>query len=70
MTSGNQHQHHHHQFGINPSQISLTSPSKKIPPPPPPKRSDTTKLQSMNAEALHSELEIAMARRLQKIGQL
>uniref|UniRef100_A0A1I8EG34 PH domain-containing protein n=1 Tax=Wuchereria bancrofti TaxID=6293 RepID=A0A1I8EG34_WUCBA len=70
LTSGNQHQHHHHQFGINPSQISLTSPSKKIPPPPPPKRSDTTKLQSMNAEALHSELEIAMARRLQKIGQL
>uniref|UniRef100_A0A0R3S569 Ras-associating domain-containing protein n=1 Tax=Elaeophora elaphi TaxID=1147741 RepID=A0A0R3S569_9BILA len=61
---------HHHQLGTIPSQTSLTSASKKVPPPPPPKRSDTTKLQSTNTEALHSELEIAMARRLQKIGQL
>ncbi|KAL4002116.1 PH domain family protein [Acanthocheilonema viteae] len=58
--------HHHHQLA---SQTSLTSLPKKVPPPPPPKRSDTTKLQSTDAEALHSELEIAMARRLQKIGQ-
>ncbi|VDM99716.1 unnamed protein product [Thelazia callipaeda] len=43
---------------------------KKAPPPPPPKRSDTTKLQSTNVEALHSELEIAMARRLHKISQI
>ncbi|CAG9530846.1 unnamed protein product [Cercopithifilaria johnstoni] len=66
ITTGN----NHHQLGTFPSQTSLTSLPKKIPPPPPPKRSDATKLQSTNAEALHSELEIAMARRLQKIGQL
>uniref|UniRef100_A0A915Q6D6 PH domain-containing protein n=1 Tax=Setaria digitata TaxID=48799 RepID=A0A915Q6D6_9BILA len=59
--------HRLHQPGI---QASLAVLPKKVPPPPPPKRSDATKLQSTNAEALHTELEIAMARRLQKIGQL
>ncbi|VDK75822.1 unnamed protein product [Litomosoides sigmodontis] len=62
--------YHRHQLGTLPSQTSLTQLPKKTPPPPPPKRSDTTKLQSANAEALHSELEIVMARRLQRIGQL
>ncbi|VDK54795.1 unnamed protein product, partial [Anisakis simplex] len=44
---------------------------KKMPPPPPPKRSDTTRLQhpTATADALHSELEMVMARRLQRIEQ-
>ncbi|VDK28284.1 unnamed protein product [Gongylonema pulchrum] len=51
-------------------QAALAPVPKKVPPPPPPKRSDTTRLQTASVEALHSELEAVMARRLQKIGQL
>lgn len=42
---------------------------KKMPPPPPPKRAETTRLRTTAAEALHNELEIAMARRLKQIEQ-
>ncbi|MCP9258798.1 Amyloid beta A4 protein-binding family B member 1-interacting protein [Dirofilaria immitis] len=62
----------HQQLGLMPSQTSLTSLPKKIPPPPHPNAPILLNCNRYfrNAEALHSELEIAMARRLQKIGQL
>ncbi|MFH4977202.1 hypothetical protein AB6A40_003911 [Gnathostoma spinigerum] len=42
---------------------------RKGPPPPPPKRSDSTRLHSDEADLLHSELEMVMARRSQRIQQ-
>uniref|UniRef100_A0A915BIG9 Abnormal cell migration protein 10 n=2 Tax=Parascaris univalens TaxID=6257 RepID=A0A915BIG9_PARUN len=42
---------------------------RKVPPPPPPKRADSTRLHNAATDALHSELEMVMARRLQRIEQ-